>query len=80
MFEGWAYWAALGVMQQPELREAALDLLRRAFGALAPVGRRLVVAVPPLVPPPGRQPQISHQVVADLLAFADGLSGRLRGF
>lgn len=79
MFEGWSYLAALGVTQQPELREAVLTMLRRVFGALAPIGRRLVVAVPPLVPQPGRGALLSQQDVADLLAFADALSGRRGG-
>lgn len=29
VFEGWAYWHALGVTQHPQLREAALGLLRQ---------------------------------------------------
>ena len=151
VFEGWAYWHALGVTQHPELREAALGLLRQVgrtvcpdqsmrfvhpgllrlpsdaacaatyavpqlgvccppccchvacylwaglavcmeplpylstlglplpcpqiAAALHPAGRQLVLAVPPLVPAPGRQAQLSERDVEELLAFVDGLSG-----
>lgn len=32
VFEGWAYWHALGVTQHAQLREAALGLLRQVSG------------------------------------------------
>ncbi|PRW33623.1 chitinase domain-containing 1 [Chlorella sorokiniana] len=74
VFEGWAYWHALGVTQHPQLREAALGLLRQIAAALNPAGRQLVLAVSPLVPAPGRQAQLSERDAEELLAFVDGLS------
>ncbi|EFN53724.1 hypothetical protein CHLNCDRAFT_136283 [Chlorella variabilis] len=76
VLEGWSHWAAMGVTQHPELRQAALGLLRQVAAALAPGGRRLVLAVAPLVPAPGRPPQLAARDVEELLPLVDALSGK----
>ena len=40
VFEGWAYWHALGVTRHPQLRDAALGLLRQVGQQGASVGAR----------------------------------------
>lgn len=65
----------MGVTQHPRAREAALQLLRQLAAALRAAGRALVLAVSPLVPAPGRPAQLTSVDAAELLGFADALSG-----
>jgi hypothetical protein len=80
VFEGWSYLAALGVTRHPELRAAALGMLRATSAALAADGRALLAAVSPLVPAPGRPAQLTAADVEELIPLVEGLSGAPAGW
>lgn len=65
----------MGVTQHPQARQAALQLLRQLAAQLHSSGRALVLAVSPLLPAPGRPAQLTAGDAAELLGFADALSG-----
>lgn len=72
MVEAWSYWAAVGITSQ--LRGPSVAFIARLSAALAAEGLSLVLAVSPLIPPPGRQPLLMGDDVAALLPLVDGLS------
>jgi hypothetical protein len=75
VFEGWSHFVSLGVTKHPGSRQLALNLLQSIFSGLVSHGRRLVLAVSPLVPAPGRPLQLTAQDVQDFLPFVDALAG-----
>ncbi|KAI3425373.1 hypothetical protein D9Q98_009137 [Chlorella vulgaris] len=74
VFEGWSHFVSLGVTKHPGSRQLALNLLQSIFSGLVSHGRRLVLAVSPLVPAPGRPLQLTAQDVQDFLPFVDALT------
>ena len=49
--------------------------LNQVASQLSAAKRRLLLAVPPLVPAPGRPAQLTAEDAEELLALSDGLSG-----